>query len=178
VIRVLVCSLMAAARLVELRVSNRNIGSQPDSREGNWSRRSFPAMVALHTAVMGGTALLGPQKPRFRWLALLLAVQPLRWWVLTTLGKRWNARGAVPCQMEPATNGPYAFVRHPNYSVVALELFALPAAFGLARLATVATACNAALLSVRIREEEALLFQLPGYAEHFGDKPRFIPGVF
>jgi len=178
VIRVLVCGLMATARLVELRMSNHNIGSKPESREGNWSRRLFPAMVALHTAVIGGTALLGTKKPRFGWLAFLIAVQPLRWWVLATLDERWNARGAVPRHMELATNGPYAFVRHPNYSVVAVELVALPAAFGLNRLATLATVSNAALLTLRIREEEALLFELPGYAEHFGDKPRFLPGVF
>ena len=177
-IRVLICGLMASARLVELRMSNGNIGSQAESREGNWSRRLFPAMAALHATVIGGTALLGAKEVRFGWLALLLAVQPLRWWVLATLGRRWNARGAVPRRMELATNGPYAFVRHPNYSVVAVELLALPAAFGLNRLATVATVSNAALLTVRIREEEALLFELPGYADHFGDKPRFLPGVF
>lgn len=177
-IRIFVCGLMATARLVELRKSNGNIASHADSREGDWSRRLFPAMVALHTAVIAGTALFGTKKPRLHWLALLLAVQPLRWWVLGTLNKRWNARGAVPRQMEVATNGPYAFVRHPNYSVVAVELATLPAAFGLNWLAIVATVGNAALLTLRIREEEALLFELPGYAEHFGDKPRFVPGVF
>jgi methyltransferase len=135
-------------------------------------------MVALHTAVIGGTALLGRRKPRLVWLALLLAVQPLRWWVLSTLGKRWNARGVVPNYMELATDGPYAHVRHPNYSVVAVELLALPAAFGLDRLAAIATVSNAGLLALRVRDEEALLFGLPGYAEHFDDKPRFLPGLF
>ena len=177
-IRILVCSLIGAARLIELRMSNRNIASQADSREGNWSRRLFPAMVAMHTAVIGGTALFGARKPRFYWLALLLAVQPLRWWTLATLGKRWNARGSVPRQMDIATNGPYAFVRHPNYSIVVLELLTLPAAFRLYKLAVAASLANAALLTLRIRDEEALLFQLPGYAEHFAGKPRFVPGFF
>jgi methyltransferase len=135
-------------------------------------------MVILHTAAIGGTALFGRRKPRFVWLTLVLAVQPLRWWVLSTLGKRWNARAAVPQDMEVATHGPYACVRHPNYSVVIVELLALPAAFGLNRLAAVATVCNAALLGLRVHDEEALLFELPGYAEHFGDKPRFVPGLF
>ena len=34
-----------------------------------------------------------------------------------------------------------------------------------------------ALLAVRVHEEEALLFELPGYAEHFAAKRRFIPLV-
>jgi methyltransferase len=169
---------MAIARLVELGKSNRNIGSHPHSREGDWSRRLFPAIVALHTAVIAGTAAFGTSKPRLRWLALLVAMQPLRWWVLATLDKRWNARGAVPRQMKVATDGPYTFVRHPNYSVVAIELATLPSTFGLHRLAVVATLINAALLTLRVQEEEALLFQLPGYGEHFSNKPRFVPGLF
>lgn len=177
-IRLLICGFMAAARLAELRMSRRNIASQAGAREGEWSRRSYPAMVALHTAVIGGTALLGAKKPRFLWLALLLAVQPLRWWVLSTLAERWTARGVVARQLDVATTGPYAAVRHPNYTVVAIELLALPAAFGLNDLATLATAGNAALLTLRIRDEEALLFELPAYAAHFRDKPRFLPGLF
>ena len=80
--------------------------------------------------------------------------------------------------MAVATNGPYAFVRHPNYTVVVLELLALPAAFGLNRLAAVAAASNAVLLSIRIREEEQLLVELPGYREHFADRRRFLPWLF
>jgi methyltransferase len=174
-IRILICGLMATARLVELRISKRNIASQLDRREGGWSRGSFPAMVAMHTVVIGGTALLGTRKTHYGWLALLLGVQPLRWWVLNTLGKRWTVRGAVPREMEIETTGPYAYVRHPNYAVVAVELATLPAAFGLNQLAVLATIANAALLTLRIHDEEALLFELPGYAEHFSDKPRFVP---
>ena len=139
------------------------------------SRRTYPLIVLLHSLVIGGTLLRGSARPRRGWLLLLLAVQPVRLWVLTTLGARWNARGAVPEAMEVCTEGPYAFVRHPNYSVIAIELASLPAAFGLGRLAAAASLVNAALLTPRISDEEALLFQLPGYREHFESKPRFLP---
>ncbi len=165
---------MGAARLIELLFSRRNIGAVRTA-EGEMSRRTYPAMVALHTTVIAGTLLLGKNHPRKPWLATLLLVQPLRLWVLTTLGTRWNARGAVPVEMTVETGGPYAHVRHPNYSVVAIELVSLPAAFGLGRLAIIATVVNAVLLSYRIRDEEALLFTLPGYSEHFASKPRFLP---
>jgi isoprenylcysteine carboxyl methyltransferase (ICMT) family protein YpbQ len=62
--------------------------------------------------------------------------------------------------------------------VVIVEIFALPAAFGLARLALVASAVNAVLLFFRIRDEEALLEKRPGYREHFGRLARFVPHVF
>jgi methyltransferase len=167
---------MAAARLIELAFSRRNLGSFGATREGEVSRKTFPLIVLVHTAVIGGTFLFG-RRLSLPWLLLLLAVQPLRLSVLTTLGERWNARGAVPAAMEVAKTGPYAFVRHPNYSVVAVELWSLPLAFGLGRLAIAASLVNAALLTLRIRDEEALLFALPGYAEHFADKPRFVPGL-
>jgi hypothetical protein len=48
-------------------------------------------------------------------------------------------------------------------------------AFGLKRLAIWATLINAVLLMLRIRDEERLLAELPGYLEHFADKPRFVP---
>jgi methyltransferase len=173
-IRLLVCGGMATARLLELAYSRRNIASFPASREGAGSRRTFPLVVALHSAVIGGTLLFGT-KPRKLWLALLLLAQPIRLWVLKTLGERWNVRAAVPADMEIESGGPYAFVRHPNYTVLAIELFSLPAAFGLTRFAVAASLANAVLLAIRIRDEEALLFQLPGYHERFNDKPRFLP---
>jgi methyltransferase len=165
---------MAAARLAELAWSRANLGRAEDAREGRLSRGTYPAIVALHVATLGATTVFGG-KPRWQWLALLLAVQPLRAWVLLTLGRRWNTRGAVAPGLRIATDGPYAFVRHPNYAVVAVELAALPLAFGLGKLAAAVTAANAMLLAVRIHDEEALLAEVPGYRSHFANLPRFVP---
>ena len=165
---------MGAARLIELQFSRRNIKSSLEPVEGRWSRRTYPLMVALHTAVIGGTFLVGGSV-RGRWLTLLLAVQPMRVWVLLSLGRSWNTRGAVADDIEVVTTGPYAYVRHPNYAIVITELASLPAAFGLGRLAIVATLVNALLLKIRIEEEEALLFQQPAYRAHFAEKRRFLP---
>jgi methyltransferase len=175
VIRLLTCGAMAAARLVELTRSRRNLGSSGPTREGQWSARTYPLMVLLHTTVIGITLLRGSRRPNAGWLSLLLAVQPIRVWVLLLLGQRWNTRGAVPVTMSIETRGPYRAVRHPNYVVVAIELLALPLAFGLRCLALIATAANAALMWPRILEEERALMLLPGYREHFAGKARFIP---
>jgi methyltransferase len=175
--RLAVCVAMAAARVAELRYSRHNIRGALVSREGDWSRATYPLIVALHTLVIGGTLLRGG-RPRWHWLLLLFVVQPVRLWVLTTLRGRWNTRAAVPDDLAVETGGPYAFVRHPNYSVVTAELLALPLAFGMRRLALIATLANALLLSVRIPEEEALLMERPGYAGAFRRKARFIPGWF
>ncbi|HEY7270977.1 MAG TPA: isoprenylcysteine carboxylmethyltransferase family protein, partial [Dehalococcoidia bacterium] len=171
--RIAICGYMATARLIELAYSQRNVTASGRSEEGSLSRRTYPLIVAVHTAVIGGTLVAG-SRPRWGWLTALLALQPLRFWVLATLGRRWNTRGAVAPETEVEAGGPYAYVRHPNYTVVAGELFSLPAAFGLMPLACFATAVNGALIAVRIRDEEHLLSRLPGYREHFDAKPRFL----
>jgi methyltransferase len=175
--RLLVCGGMAVARLIELRISRRNIEQSRTTTEGAWSRGTYPLIVALHTATIGGTVLWG-RRTRWRWLAALAAVQPVRVWALSSLGERWNAHAAVPVDMPVEVGGPYAFVRHPNYAVVGVELAALPLAFALPRLALAATLANAVLLGPRIREEEAALMRLPGYREHFAQKARFVPFIF
>lgn len=174
--RIAVCALVTGARLAELAYSRRNLSGK-SLVEGGWSRRTYPFMVALHSDVITETLFRGG-RPRRRWLVVLFAVQPVRAWVLWTLRSRWNARGAVPDDLEVETGGPYRFVRHPNYGVVAVELFALPMAFGLWRLAVRAAAINAALLALRIPEEERLLSRRPEYTAHFARKKRFIPGLF
>jgi methyltransferase len=173
--RVLFCATVGLCRLLELGWSRRNMAGAGPAREGRWSRRTFPLIVTLHAAVIAGTLVRGESRPHASWLAAFIAAQPLRAWTLLTLGRWWNVRGSVAEGTEVVTNGPYRYVRHPNYTVVAIEIASLPPAFGLGRLGAAAAILNAALLMVRIREEEAMLFALPGYRRHFGTKPRFLP---
>ncbi len=103
-IRLPVCALMAAARLLELRFSRRNMRATGAATEGTWSHRTYPLIVALHTAVVAGTMLRGSHKPHLVWLAALIGVQPFRAWVLFLLGARWNTRAAVPlAALRPAS---------------------------------------------------------------------------
>jgi isoprenylcysteine carboxyl methyltransferase (ICMT) family protein YpbQ len=51
--------------------------------------------------------------------------------------------------------GPYRFISHPNYIVVAGEILVLPPVFGLVAFALVFSALNGLALWVRIRVENA-----------------------
>jgi methyltransferase len=53
--------------------------------------------------------------------------------------------------------GPYRFLRHPNYAVVAGEFAAVPLALGLPIYALAFTVLNAVVLAIRIPEENAAL---------------------
>lgn len=176
-VRFVVSASMALARLVELAYSRRNIKRDADLREGRASRATYPLIVAVHTIVIAGTLLRGSRRPSLGWLVLLASAQPFRLWVLLLLRDRWNARGSVPAGLRVETRGPYAWVRHPNYAIVIVELLALPMAFRLRVLAILAAIANGILLAVRIRDEERLLFAESGYRRHFATKRRFLPRI-
>ena len=144
-------------------------------------QRHFKVMTVLHTAFLfscvGEVVLLHRPFPgALGWAALGVAVlaQGLRYWAIFTLGERWNTRIIFVPGARPVTSGPYRFIRHPNYVAVILELFAVPLIHGGYLTAIVFTLANAAMLTVRIRAEEAALGA--EYARAFSRRPRFIPG--
>ena len=82
--------------------------------------------------------------------------------------RRWNTRVIVVPGLPPVTSGPYRFLSHPNYIAVAVEGVALPLVHSAWMTALVFTVCNAVLLSVRIRVENAALASLPARSPDVG----------
>ncbi len=125
-------------------------------------------MVALHALWIASTLvegiLRGPEVPAL-WpvpLALFLLAQALRYWAVFSLGESWNTRILVVPGAKLVRRGPYKYLDHPNYVVVVVEILAFPLIFGAWVTALVFTALNAALLYVRIREEDRALAELSG----------------
>jgi methyltransferase len=77
--------------------------------------------------------------------------------VIATLGPYWTTRIITLDGAPLVRSGPYRFVRHPNYLIVAAEIAVLPLVFGEIAVCLVFSALNAALLFWRIRQEEAAL---------------------
>jgi methyltransferase len=73
------------------------------------------------------------------------------------LGRRWTTRIIVVPGERLVAKGPYRLLNHPNYAVVVTEIALLPLVFGLWRVALLFTALNAAVLAIRIREENKAL---------------------
>ncbi|MCG5253026.1 isoprenylcysteine carboxylmethyltransferase family protein [Brevibacillus agri] len=91
---------------------------------------------------------------------LFLAAQLLRYWCIQSLGRRWNTRILVIPGEAPLRRGPYRWLRHPNYVVVAIELFTLPLTFSAVNTAVAFTLLNAwLLLRVRIPLEEKGVYE-------------------
>ena len=118
----------------------------------------YPLIVAVHTAWLLSLWLFGRhQSVNVAALALYLALQGLRCWVLWTLGSRWTTRIIVLPGEPLVAAGPYRWMSHPNYAVVAGEIAVLPWALDLPWLAVVFTVLNAAVLAIRLRAENRAL---------------------
>ena len=118
----------------------------------------YPLIVGLHAAWLAGLWFLAWGQPvNVPLLALFGLLQALRAWILFTLRSRWTTRVLLMPGETLVARGPYRWVRHPNYLVVAGEIAVLPLVFGLFWFAALFSILNAAVLIVRIRAEDAAL---------------------
>lgn len=169
---VVLVGLVAIERLAEMVVSKRNAAWSVAHGGVESGRGHYPVMVVLHTvflvAMLVEAVVRRPVVPGWlAWsmLALVLVAQGLRWWCIATLGRRWNTRVIVVPGLPPVHTGPYRRLTHPNYVAVVVEGIALPMVHGCWITAVVFTVANAALLTVRIRVENAALAVLPRTGE-------------
>jgi methyltransferase len=151
-------------RVAELAVSQRHAAASLERGGEETGQGHFPAMVALHAALLAGcwlepVALHRTFIPALGWpmIALVVAANSLRWWCIATLGPRWSARVIVMPGLPLVAAGPYRWFRHPNYAAVIAEGAALPLAGSAWITAGTFTVLNAALLTVRVRCESRAL---------------------
>ncbi|MFB7243896.1 hypothetical protein CW362_11395 [Streptomyces populi] len=171
----LLVAAVAAERVGELVVARRNGRRSRAHGAIEAGRGHYPAMVALHTALLIGCPaevwLAGrPFVPALGWsmLAVLVGAQALRWWCIATLGFRWNTRVIVVPGLPLVARGPYRVLRHPNYVAVVAEGVALPLVHTAWVTALLFTLADAVVLTVRIRCENRAL---AGTAPSFGSVP-------
>lgn len=158
--------LVGLERVAELVIARRNLAWSL-ARGGVVSGQGhYGPMVVLHAGLLLACVLevALAERPFLPWLGwpmlvLVLAAQALRWWCVTALGPHWNTRVVVVPGMPLVRRGPYRPTRprHPNYVATVVEGVALPLVHTAWLTALVFTACNAALMVVRVRCESVAL---------------------
>ena len=108
-------ALVGLERIAELVVSTRNAAWSMEHGGVESGRGHYPFMVVLHTGLLVGALaeawLRRPDVPSaLAWsmLALVVASQALRWWCITTLGRRWNTRVIIVPGLPPVRSGSVA----------------------------------------------------------------------
>ena len=153
---VLAVAVLRAAELVYARHNTKLLLAEGAKEFG---RRHYPLFVILHggwllALLLGVEGTTEVNIPILGVFGLLLFG---RLWVILTLGPYWTTRIISSTEFPLIRNGPYRFLRHPNYWIVTGEVFVLPVSFGAWQIAVIFSVLNAALLRWRVQiENEAL----------------------
>ena len=158
---VAILGFVTLQRLVELRLADLNSSRLLGDGAVEFGRAHYPFVIALHMLWLAALWWWGPGRPIGIPLLVLFALLQLgRVWVISTLGERWTTRIIVKPGAPLVRKGPYRFLNHPNYLIVTLEIAVLPLVFGLWRIALLFSLFNAAILAIRISEENRALASL------------------
>ncbi len=119
----------------------------------------YPVVAVAHLSWIAGLFFLIPAYAQPIWplIWLYLTLQIVRYWVIATLGPYWTHRIITIDDAPVVSSGAYRFVRHPNYAITVAETLLLPCAFRAVALALIMTAIWVAVLSYKIRLEDAAL---------------------
>lgn len=154
-----ILALVVVQRLGELWYAQRNTRALLARGATEVGRSHYPLFVILHAAWLLAIFLVLPWPAPVHAIPLAgyLVLEGLRLWTMLSLGPYWTTRIITLPNAPLVRRGPYRFVRHPNYLIVAGEIALLPLVFGEVWLAVVFSLLNAALLQWRVREEESAL---------------------
>jgi len=146
-------------RLVELWIARRNTDRLLEEGAIEVAPEHYHYLVVLHAAWLAALVLLTPDHAEINgvWLGVFILLQAGRVWVMASLGRYWTTRILTVPGARLVRTGPYRFLRHPNYAIVAAEIAVLPLVFGHWEMALVFSGLNAMLLWVRIRAENEAL---------------------
>lgn len=174
--------IIIVQRVSELFIARRNEAHMKSMGGEEHGRDHYPLIVAVHLLFLLSFTLeviVFNKEVSPLWMMILpviLITQIIRYWAVVSLGAFWNTKIIIVPDLEVVAKGPYRFMRHPNYLVVAVEILFLPIFFQAYATAILFTVLNAAVLTIRIREEEKALMQHTDYKKSFLNKRRFIPG--
>jgi methyltransferase len=154
----IILALVTLQRLGELILARANTKKLMARGATEIAPGHYPVLVAMHAAWLMALWLWGRDQPVDPLaLSIFIVLQGLRAWVIATLGARWTTRIVVLPDQPLISSGPYRYLSHPNYAVVAAEIAVLPLALHLPRIALIFTILNAAVLAIRIRAEARAL---------------------
>jgi methyltransferase len=157
-------AIIGVERLIGLVFSHRNAQWSIAHGGKELGTDHYPAMVSVHALLLVSClvevwALDRPFVPWLGWpmIAVVVLSCAVRWRCAAALGKRWNPRLIVIPDAPLVRDGPYRWVRHPDYIAVVAEVAALPLIHSAWLTAIAFTFANALVLYERIRLENAAL---------------------
>jgi len=155
----IILAIVVVQRGAELVLAERNRRRLLDAGGVEVGARHYPFFILLHGAWLVALFAVVPADAAvsWPWLAVFVALQAGRVWVIVSLGRYWTTRIITLPGVPLVRRGPYRYLRHPNYLVVVGEIAVLPLVFGAWQVAVLFSVLNAVLLWHRIGVEDAAL---------------------
>ncbi len=151
-------------RLLELRLAKSNTKALLKRGATEFGRNHYWLLVTMHTLFFVSLLVEGISHPLelskiwYFYIFIFALAQMGRIWVIRTLNGRWTTRILVLSGEKLVRTGPFQYISHPNYWVVAIELLVLPLIFNLYVTATAFSLLNAfVLLAIRLPVEKRAL---------------------
>jgi methyltransferase len=163
----ILCAVVFGTMLIEARRAAANEhaqrargGREPSGDVYKLMRVAYPAAFA---AMLVEGALRGapPSAVVAAGAAIFLAAKLLKWWAILTLGRFWTFRVIVVPGAALVADGPYRWLRHPNYVGVMGELAGVAVMAGAIVSGVAGIAIFGALIMKRIALEERALRAAP-----------------
>ena len=151
--------LVASQRLIELAHARRNTARLRRLGAVEVDAGAYPLFVLLHAGWLASLAVFVAAETAPDWplVGVFALLQLGRIWVIVSLGRYWTTRIITLPTAPLVRAGPFRYLRHPNYLLVAAEIAVLPLAFGAVAVATAFSALNLMLIARRVRIEERVL---------------------
>ncbi|PLS16295.1 hypothetical protein CVD28_17625 [Bacillus sp. M6-12] len=168
-----IIAIVCLQRFAELFIAKRNEKWMKQQGAIEFGTSHYRWMVAMHigyflSLIMEVSYLDTDLSPIWGlWLAIFLAAQAGRVWALSSLGRYWNTKIIVLPGANVVIKGPYKFIKHPNYLIVATEIIVMALLFNAFITAVLFTCLNIMMMRVRIPEEERALKSLTDYSTAF-----------
>ena len=155
----IVFTYIVVQRLMELVYANANTKRLLAEGGKEHGAKHYPLFILLHGGWLIAIAVFArPAVLPTAWLlAALFLSQIFRFWTLFSIGRWWTTRIISAPHFPRVKRGPYLLMPHPNYTVVVIEIAALPLLLGAPIAAIIFSILNAGLLWWRIRIEGEVL---------------------
>jgi methyltransferase len=151
--------LVALQRLIELAHARSNTAQLRRQGAVEADAGGYPLYVLLHAGWLTSLLVFVPAatSPVWALIGVFALLQLGRIWVIVSLGPYWTTRIVTLPGAPLVRTGPFRYLRHPNYLLVAAEIALLPLAFGAFAIAAIFSTLNLILIARRIRIEERVL---------------------
>lgn len=156
-------TFLTVQRILELLLAKKNEKTVRKIGAIEYDVNGYKAIVLMHIAffilLILEKILLNRQLNDFSpvlFLIFLLA-QVLRYWAIKSLGIYWNTRILVIPKSSLIKQGPYKYLKHPNYVAVITEIAVIPLIFSCYITSILFSIINLMLLRRRIEIEEKAL---------------------